>query len=86
MTDEALVRHCADLHARDGLEALSFSALKREGVYFQLYSRGITQNELLSRLGLQEAFVAFNTSRPLIRKGVERQRWRGSTSSRVRNP
>ncbi len=75
MSDSELLEHCRKLVAEQGLGVLTFKSLKALKLYFPLYTRGLTQDELLKRLGVTEQYAAHVAQTPLIYRGEVRERW-----------
>jgi hypothetical protein len=76
MSVDELLDFCRALYERDGIKALSYSELSKQGaLYYNLYRYGVNQKELIVRLGLQEQYQAHKATIPLMRKGRLAQRW-----------
>ena len=75
LTDDDLLDRCRKLYSEHGFEALTFKALKAEGLYFPLYQRGLTKTEVLKRLGLEAEYESFESNRPRLYAGTVRERW-----------
>lgn len=73
---DELLDFCRALYERDGIKALSYSELSKQGaLYYNLYRYGVNQKELIVRLGLQEQYQTHKATIPLMRKGRLAQRW-----------
>jgi len=76
MSVDELLDSCRTLYERDGIKALSYSELSKQGaLYYNLYRYGVNQKELIVRLGLQEQYQAYKATIPLMRNGRLAQRW-----------
>lgn len=76
MSVDELLDSCRTLYERDGIKALSYSELSKQGaLYYNLYRYGVNQKELIVRLGLQEQYQAYKATFPLMRNGRLAQRW-----------
>lgn len=76
MTREELIELCRSLYIQDGIEALSFSSLKKhQSLYANLYRVGLPQKYLISALGLDNEYHIYSRSQPLKRRGRIAQRW-----------
>lgn len=76
MSEDELLYFCQQLYAKDGIKALSYDALSKQGsLYYHLYQHGLNQKALIARLNLQEQYGAFKATIPLMRRGQVAQRW-----------
>lgn len=76
MSENDLLDFCRHLYAKVGIKALSYEELSKQGaLYYHLYRHGINQKKLVVRLGLQEQYIAYKATIPLMRKGRLSQRW-----------
>jgi len=76
MSVDELLDYCRALYEHDGIKALSYSELSKQGgLYYNLYRYGVNQKELIVRLGLQGQYQAYKATIPLMRKGRLAQRW-----------
>lgn len=76
MSEDDLLRFCRTLYEKDGIKALSYEALSKQGtLYYHLYQHGLNQKALIVRLDLQEQYSAYKATMPMMRKGRSAQRW-----------
>jgi len=76
MSVDELVDCCRRLYECNGIQALSYSELSKQGaLYYHLYRHGMNQKALVVRMGLNDEYVAFKATIPLTRKGKGAQRW-----------
>lgn len=76
MSVDELIDYCHVLYERNGIKALSYSELSKQGaLYYNLYRHGVNQKALVVRLGLQDEYQAHKATFPLMRNGRQAQRW-----------
>lgn len=76
MPVDELLGYCRTLYERDGIKALSYSELSKQGsLYYHLYRHGVNQKALIVRLGLQGQYQEHKATFPLVRNGRVAQRW-----------
>lgn len=66
-TTDELLKYCKLLYKKNGIEALSYKNLPSK-LYFQLYSRNITQKKLIEIFGLEKEYKIYKSSIPLRKK------------------
>jgi hypothetical protein len=59
MSREAIIEHLRGMYLQRGPGLLTFAGLKKEGLYFHLYTKGIRHKELIAALGADEDYDAF---------------------------
>jgi len=77
MTNEELLHYCAKLYEKDGISSLSYPKLKTiPTLYYNLYSRGITQKRLVRSIASEKEYSEFKarTWRRRVGNTVQR-RW-----------
>lgn len=76
MSENDLLDFCRHLYAKDGIKALSYEELSKQGaLYYHLYQHGLNQKALIVRLDLQEQYSAYKATMPMMRRGRLAQRW-----------
>ncbi|WP_041938079.1 hypothetical protein [Gallionella capsiferriformans] len=76
MSEEELLQFCSILYEQDGIKALSYEALSKQGaLYYHLYRHGVNQKALIIQLDLQEQYSAYKATMPMMRRGRLSQRW-----------
>jgi hypothetical protein len=76
MSENDLLQFCRILYEKNGIQALSYEALSKQGaLYYHLYQHGLNQKTLIVRLDLQEQYIAYKATMPLMRNGKLSQRW-----------
>lgn len=76
LDEQQLLDVCRALYGKNGFEALTFQALQNQGqLYMTLYHRGLNHAVIIDKLGLQEAYQAYQKSRPKIYGGKVREPW-----------
>ena len=70
MSRDELIEYCRSIYVRGGIEALSYTSLKKQkSLYPNLYRVGLPQRQLIHELGLEDEYKEHNKSVPLIRAG-----------------
>jgi hypothetical protein len=62
MSRDAIIEHVRELYREKGPATLTFSELKKAGIYFHLYHKGITQKELVELVGAHEAYERYKVA------------------------
>jgi len=75
LTEEEIIERCKVLYELEGPAALTFESLKKHKLYYQLYGRRITQEALLKRLGVKDAYETYRLTVPVNRSGGMVERW-----------
>ena len=76
MSENELLQFCRILYEKDGIKALSYESLSKQGaLYYHLYRHGVNQKALIVRLDLQEQYSAYKATMPMMRQGRLAQRW-----------
>lgn len=76
LDEQQLLDVCRALYEKNGFEALSFQALQNQGqLYMTLYHRGLNHAAIIDRLGLWDAYHAYQKNRPKIYGGKIREPW-----------
>jgi len=76
MSADDLLQFCRLLYAKEGIQAMSYEALSKQGaLYYHLYRHGLNQKELIARLELQGQYRAYKDTMPMMRRGRLSQRW-----------
>lgn len=74
MSRNELLDFCRELHAKDGVAAFTFAALKSvPTLYFNLYAKDLPQRTLLKELGIEDDFKRWSQTQPFA--SGARQRW-----------
>lgn len=62
MSSEQIVEHVRGLYREQGPALLTFAGLKKAGIYFHLYAKGIKQGELIDALHARDAYEAYKVA------------------------
>lgn len=75
MSNSEIINFCRVLYEKHGIAALTYKRLRSEGLYFNLYYRGIKARDLARLLELEDEYDQHLKTRPVTRNGKSVGRW-----------